>query len=133
MQEKNFHPRTIFDSDASPFLMQDVAKQRGGFGAERYETEEFQEKVRNLLSGKRLDTCSRASGFESEALCAQVREHFDTLRYDDGDLWEMVDANRTQDEVADMVAEIAIRKAAQVTGNSIFASISVIRACLPKL
>ncbi len=46
---------------------------------------------------------------------SQVREHFDDLRCEDGELWEMVDANRSQDEVADMVAEIAIRKAAQVS------------------
>jgi hypothetical protein len=100
-------------------LRQDVAKQRGGYGQERYETEEFQEKVGQLLQSVLGATATTQRMIFTDCQCMlwQVREHFDTLRCDDGDLWELVDANRSQDEVAEMIAEIAIRKAAQVTSN----------------
>lgn len=62
-------------------MLQAVAKQRGGFGEERYETEEFQNKV---------------------------REQFDVLRHEDKKLWMVVDADRSMEEVTEALGDIAV-------------------------
>jgi len=65
----------------------EVAKRRGDYGAERYEDEVFQEKVQRQL---------------------------DTLRAEEPEGWEVVDADKTEDEVAAEIQGIAARTMAKV-------------------
>jgi len=60
---------------------QEVAKSRGGFGEERYEKEEFQNKV---------------------------REYFDILRHEDKKLWQVIDADRPVEQVTEILGEIVV-------------------------
>ncbi|EKX53061.1 hypothetical protein GUITHDRAFT_64796 [Guillardia theta CCMP2712] len=70
----------------------DVAKQRGGYGEERYEKEEFQKKVR---------TC------------------FEALMSQEPAMWRRVDANKTMDEVTEEIEGIATKIVDQVTDKPI--------------
>jgi len=77
-------------------LAPDVAKSRGGFGEERYEKEEMQNRVR-----ERFSDLAAADGIDlrSGDICSPEFE----VAADGGPLWRVVDANGTLDEVEERV------------------------------
>lgn len=62
-------------------LSADAAEKRGGYGQERYEQKALQEKVRGLF--------------------AQIGKDY-------GEGWTVIDADRTPDQVADQLGQLAI-------------------------
>lgn len=62
-------------------LQVDQAKLRADFGSERYEKEEFQERV---------------------------RENFLALSREEGEQWKFVDASQTEDEVQELIRDLAL-------------------------
>ena len=71
-ERKSARARAFFECCGTNCASQEVARQRGGYGEERYEKEEFQNKVRKV---------------------------FDQLRLEDPGMWHVVDASLPLDDV----------------------------------